>query len=68
MSQPSGISLHTVAVFCEHTAEMLEGVSDSAELIKRHRDSLEALARAKKIVVGKCVVIIKITAFIPDFS
>ena len=35
MSQP--ISLHTIATFCEHTAEMLEGVSDSAELIKRHR-------------------------------
>ena len=41
MSQP--ISLHTVAVFCEHAAEMLEGVSDNAELIKRHRASLERL-------------------------
>jgi hypothetical protein len=39
MSQP--ISLHTVAVFCEHAAEMLEGVSDSAEIIRRHHDSLE---------------------------
>jgi hypothetical protein len=39
----SQISLHTVATFCEHTAEMLEGVSDSAELIKRHRASLERL-------------------------
>ena len=37
------ISLQTVATFCEHTAEMLVGVSDSAELIKRHRASLERL-------------------------
>ena len=27
----------TIASFCEYTAEMLEGVSDGAELIKRHR-------------------------------
>jgi hypothetical protein len=32
-----------LTAFCEHTAEMLEGVSDSAELIKRHRASLERL-------------------------
>ena len=37
------ISYKTIATFCEHTAEMLEGVSDNAELIKRHRDSLERL-------------------------
>ena len=37
------ISLHTVATFCEHTAEMLADVSDRAELIKRHRASLERL-------------------------
>ena len=44
MSKPTGsISLHIVAVFCEHTAEMLEDVSDNAELIKGHRDSLERL-------------------------
>jgi hypothetical protein len=44
MSKPTGsISLHIVAVFCEHTAQMLEDVSDNAELIKRHRDSLERL-------------------------
>ena len=43
------ISLHTIAVFCEHTAEMLEGVSDKTELIKRHRDSLVRLQAA----VGK---------------
>ena len=36
-------SYKTIASFCEYTAEMLEGVSDSAELIKRHRDSLERL-------------------------
>jgi hypothetical protein len=29
------ISYKTIATFCEHTAEMLEGVPDSAELIKR---------------------------------
>ena len=28
-------SYKTIATFCEHTARMLEGVSDSAELIKR---------------------------------
>jgi hypothetical protein len=38
--QHISISLHTVAVFCEHTAEMLEGASDDSELIKRHPDSL----------------------------
>ncbi|MGA9053949.1 MAG: hypothetical protein WB422_21515, partial [Pseudolabrys sp.] len=37
------ISYKTIATFCEHTAEMLEGVSDNAELIKRHRASLERL-------------------------
>jgi hypothetical protein len=37
---PATISLHTVATFCETTAEMLEGASDKAELIKRHRESL----------------------------
>ncbi|MGB8589089.1 MAG: hypothetical protein WCD87_26065 [Pseudolabrys sp.] len=37
------INYKTIATFCEHTAEMLEGVSDNAELIKRHRDSLERL-------------------------
>ena len=36
-------SYKTIATFCEHTAEMLEGVSDSAELVKRHRDSLVRL-------------------------
>ena len=35
------VSYKTIATFCEHTAEMLEGVSDNAELIKRHRASLE---------------------------
>ena len=39
----SQISLRTVATFCDHTAEMLEGVSDNAELINRHRASLERL-------------------------
>jgi hypothetical protein len=39
----SQISLRTIAAFCEHTAEMLEGVADNAELIKRHRASLERL-------------------------
>jgi hypothetical protein len=43
MDDMSQIPLHTVATFCEHTAEMLEGVSDNAELIKRHRASLERL-------------------------
>jgi hypothetical protein len=37
------ISYKTIASFCEYTAEMLEDVSNSAELIKRHRDSLERL-------------------------
>jgi hypothetical protein len=37
------ISYKTIATFCEHTGEMLEGVADNAELIKRHRDSLERL-------------------------
>ena len=37
------VSYKTIATFCEHTAEMLEGVSDNAELIKRHRASLERL-------------------------
>ena len=37
-------SYKTIASFCEYAAEMLEGVSDSAELIKRHRDSLERLS------------------------
>ena len=36
-------SYKTIATFCEHTAEMLEGVSDNAELVKRHRASLERL-------------------------
>ena len=36
-------SYKTIATFCEHTAEMLEGVADNAELIKRHRASLERL-------------------------
>ena len=36
-------SYKTIASFCEYTAEMIEGVSDSAELIKRHRASLERL-------------------------
>ena len=39
----SSVSLHTIATFCEHTAEMLE---DSAELIKRHRTSMERLRDA----------------------
>ena len=37
------ISYKTIASFCETAAEMLEGVSDNAELIKRHRASLERL-------------------------
>ena len=36
-------SYKTIATFCEHPTEMLEGVSDSAELVKRHRDSMERL-------------------------
>jgi hypothetical protein len=36
-------SYKTIATFYEHTAEMLEGVSDNAELVKRHRASLERL-------------------------
>jgi hypothetical protein len=40
------ISYKTIATFCEHTAEMLEGVTDSAELIKRHRTSMERLRDA----------------------
>ncbi|MFZ0652717.1 MAG: hypothetical protein WA445_08070 [Pseudolabrys sp.] len=45
MSKPTSgsVSLHTIATFCEHTAEMLE---DSAELIKRHRTSMERLRDA----------------------
>ncbi|MFY9788712.1 MAG: hypothetical protein WBE94_15860 [Pseudolabrys sp.] len=48
MSKPTSgsVSLHTIATFCEHTAEMLEGVTDSAELIKRHRTSMERLRDA----------------------
>ena len=37
------ISYKTIATFCEHTTEMLEGVSDNAELVRRHRASLERL-------------------------
>jgi hypothetical protein len=38
------ISLHTVAVFCEHTEEMLADATDRDELLKRHRNSLERRA------------------------
>jgi hypothetical protein len=51
MDDMSQIPLHTVATFCEHTAEMLEGVSDNAELIKRHRASLERLRRPCSIAL-----------------
>ena len=40
------ISYKTIATFCEHTAEMLEGVSDNAELIKRHPPAWSGCARA----------------------
>ena len=46
------ISYKTIATFCEHTAEMLEGVSDNAELIKRHRASLERLRDGLAHCVG----------------
>lgn len=36
-------SLKTISTFAEHTAEMLESVADRAELLKRHRPSLERL-------------------------
>jgi hypothetical protein len=36
-------SYKTIATFAEHTAEMIEGASDRAELLKRHRASLERL-------------------------
>lgn len=39
-------SPNTVAAFCDYTAEMLEGVSDRAELVKRHLDSLIRLRDA----------------------
>lgn len=45
MSGTSGsISLHTIAVFCAHTTEMLDGVADRAELLKRHGDALKQLS------------------------
>jgi hypothetical protein len=37
-------SYKTIATFYEHTAEMLEGVSDNAELVKRHRASWSGCA------------------------
>jgi hypothetical protein len=39
-------SFQTIATFCEHTAEMIETTSDRAELLKRHRASLERLRNA----------------------
>jgi hypothetical protein len=45
------ISYKTIATFCEHTAEMLEGVSDNAELIKRHRASGAATRRPCSIAL-----------------
>ena len=49
------VSYKTIATFCEHTAEMLEGVSDNAELIKRHRASLERLRVAQAAGSGRTV-------------
>jgi hypothetical protein len=44
-------SYKTIASFCEYAAEMLEGVSDGAELIKRHRDTLERLSASVAAVL-----------------
>jgi hypothetical protein len=51
----SQITLRTIATFCEHTAEMLEGVSDNAELIKRHRASLERLRDGLATALDDCL-------------
>ena len=37
-------SFRSIATFAEHTAEMLDSVADGAELVKRHRASLERQA------------------------
>ena len=39
-------SFRTIATFAEHTSEMIETTSDRAELLKRHRASLERLRNA----------------------
>jgi hypothetical protein len=39
-------SPNTIATFCEHTAEMLEGATDATELNKRHGKSLIRLRDA----------------------
>jgi hypothetical protein len=52
------ISLHTVAVFCEHTEEMLADATGRDELLSRHRDSLErrATGMSAKCQKRPCVI------------
>ena len=56
MSGTSGsISLHTIAVFCAHTTEMLDGVTERDELLKRHGHALKQLSASLDKLLGGTV-------------